>query len=186
MAGWLIDKLRGDQGGRRVQQYLASVSAEPDEADVRWLAEAGDADEDRARWELRYARRAIGLLVAQKDALDDRTASDVAREMHRALQMDRNVAASMVLVAEKQLTERVRAYKAGLEGRALGEAVERRLARVLVGGTRAPSRAEVLDRGAAIVQRYLEGAHQALREAFGVPDLPPDQAPSAWKSGPDR
>jgi len=186
MAGWLIEKLRGDGGGRRVQQYLGAVSADPDEDDVRWLAEAGDGDQDRARWELRYARRAIGLLVAQQEALDDRTASVVAREMHRALQMDRNVAADMVLVAEKQLNDRVRAYKAGLEARALGENVERRLARVLVGGTRAPSREEVLSRGAAIVQQYLAGAHDALRQAFGVPDLPQDQAPSAWRAGPSR
>jgi hypothetical protein len=186
MAGWLIEKLRGDQGGRRVQQYVDAVSTEPDEGDVRWLATAGDGDEDRARWELRYARRAIGLLVAQRDALDDRTASVVARELHRALQMDRNVAASMVLVAEKQLTDRVRAYRAGLEGRALGEAVERRLARVLVGGTRSPSQAEVLERGAAIAQRYLDGAHEALRRAFGVADVPTEQPPSAWKTGPVR
>ena len=41
-------------------------------------------DVDHARWELRYARRALGLIAAQRDALDDRTASVVARELAEA------------------------------------------------------------------------------------------------------
>jgi hypothetical protein len=183
MAGWLA-RLRGEgQSGPQVQRYLAVVSAEPDEDDVRWLAGLSAAiDEDRARWELRYARRVIGLLVSERDALDDRTASVVAREMRQALQMDRNIAANMVHVAERQLNERLRAYRAALEARTLGEPLERRLARILVGGASSSLSADTMDRAAAIAQRYLAEANEALRGSFGAAELPLDQRPSDWRS----
>ena len=99
---WFFGKSKATEQRRRaVQAYVLASSAEPDEPDVQWLATiAGDGDVDRARWELRYARRAVALLVAERDALDDRTGSLVAREMRQALQMDRGVAAGMVAVAE--------------------------------------------------------------------------------------
>ncbi len=182
---WFFQSLRGDAVVRKVQMYVAAISQEPSEDDVQWLADSADGDLDRARWELRYARRAIGLLVAERDALDDRTPSAVARELKRALQLDRNIAADRVKVAERQLNERVRAYRSGLEARSLAEAPERRLARVLAGNARSTS-AEILNRGAAIAAQYLRESGEALRRAFGAADLPPDQRPSTLRPGNPR
>ena len=77
----------------RARRYVAVLSTEPSMADVEWLAaRATGGDVDHARWELRYARRALCLLAAQRDALDDRTASVVARALGRALAADPHVA----------------------------------------------------------------------------------------------
>ena len=71
---------------RKADTYVASLMREPAEADVEWLARtATRGDADHARWELRYARRALGLIVAQRDALDDKTGSDVARTLAVAM-----------------------------------------------------------------------------------------------------
>ena len=54
----------GRERQRRAAAVVAALAAEPDEADVAWLADAGaNGDVDHARWELRYARAALGLLV---------------------------------------------------------------------------------------------------------------------------
>ena len=67
---WTLDR----EQRRRATTYVSALFAEPSEADVEWLSLHGtDCDTDHARWELRYARRALGLLGAQRDALDDRT-----------------------------------------------------------------------------------------------------------------
>jgi hypothetical protein len=67
---------------RRATACARALAREPAEEDVHWLAAHGTAgDLDHARWELRYARRALGLIAAQRDALDDRTASAVAHAL---------------------------------------------------------------------------------------------------------
>jgi hypothetical protein len=49
---------------RKADKFVASLLREPASEDVAWLATlATRGDEDHARWELRYARRAVGLLV---------------------------------------------------------------------------------------------------------------------------
>ena len=60
---WPFGKSKAaEQVGAPSQSYVRDASAEPDEDDVQWLASiAGDGDLDRARWELRYARRAFAL-----------------------------------------------------------------------------------------------------------------------------
>ena len=92
---WLFGKSKmAEQRRRAAQLYVQDAYAEPDAVDVQWLASIlGAGDDDRARWELRYARRAAALLVSEREALDDATGSLVAREMRQALQMDRGVAA---------------------------------------------------------------------------------------------
>ena len=79
---WLADRaLRA-----RADRYARTLAAEPAEDDARWLADvATHGDVDHARWELRYARRSLGLLSAERDALDDRTPSAVARAVLEAL-----------------------------------------------------------------------------------------------------
>jgi hypothetical protein len=180
---WPFGSSKTSDMARAVQGYVREASREPDEADVEWLASvATDGDADRARWELRYARRALALLVAERDAFDDRTASLVSREMRQALQLDRGVAAGMVRVAERQLNERLKSFRTALTERTTGEPVERRLARVLL--VRLPGRdaSPDLDRAAGIAQSYLSGAVESLRRSFGTPAVPLDEPPSAWRS----
>src|SRR5690242_21611425 len=46
---------------RKAQRFVERLMAEPSDDDVRWLATAAThGDTDHSRWELRYARRALG------------------------------------------------------------------------------------------------------------------------------
>lgn len=174
-----------EQGRRAVQAYIADASSEPDEADVQWLASAiGDGDIDRARWELRYARRAFALLVAERDALDDRTGSVVAREMRQALQMDRSVAAGMVALAERQLNERLAYFRSAFAERSATETTDVRLARVFLDRLGVRDVSGNIGRAASIIRRYVEASQDALRSAFGVAKVPEDQPPSVWAKRP--
>ena len=76
VAGGLFSNWRAEWRQRRqAVAYTATLREELAEDDVQWLgAVALQGDMDRARWELRYARMALGLLAAERDALDDRTA----------------------------------------------------------------------------------------------------------------
>lgn len=106
---------------------------EPPSQAVEWLsANATSGDADRAIWELRYLRRALGLLIAERDALDDRTASAVARNLAVAIQADRNVAAAMVKLAERQFNERLAAYREMMQLRGSPESYPRRIGRALL------------------------------------------------------
>src|SRR5262245_11479193 len=102
--------------------------AEPAPEDVTWLSQAAtNGDEDRARWELRYARRATGLLSAERDALDDRTASAVAREIGESWSKDRNIAPGMRRTAEQQFNARLRGLGQALTARSSTEPTGARL-----------------------------------------------------------
>ena len=83
-----------------------------------WRRSATRGDVDHARWELRYARRALGLIVAQRDALDDRTASIVARVISERMARDENIASEMAETAERQFNARLSAYRDGLGAKA--------------------------------------------------------------------
>jgi hypothetical protein len=155
--------------------------AEPDEGDVRWLAErATGGDADHARWEWRYARRAFAVLVAQRDALDDRTGSVVAAAVAAAMAGDPRVARGKRAVAARQLNDRLAAYGAILRSREPGVPTGERVARLLFAfaGSAEPTEAD-LTRGAAAVGSMLTEAHDTLAEHFGGADLPPDVAPSS-------
>ena len=82
----LFSSFRDDRALLRKSAEFASVlMAEPAPSEVEWLASvATRGDVDHARWELRYLRRAVGILIAQRDALDDRTPSEALRALlHR-------------------------------------------------------------------------------------------------------
>lgn len=168
--------------GRRpsaAQRYVARVVEEPAAEEIQWLATAAThGDQDRAGWELRYMRRALGLLVAQRDALDDRTGSAVARELGIAMQADRHVAADRVKVAERQFNERLSAYREMMALRGMPDTPAERVARTLLLLSGCPRiELEAVAQGAALVERWLRESEDGLRAAFGDPRLPAAGAP---------
>lgn len=181
---WPFGKSKAAEQRRRAAlAYVQLAYAEPDEPDVQWLASVvGDGDDDRARWELRYARRAAALLVAERDALDDRTGSLVAKEMRQAMQMDRGVAAGMVAVAERQLGQRLTSFRTAFADRSVGETAEQRVARDLLDRLGVRDVSANVPRAAVIVRQYHEASQEALRRAFGVASVPEDQPPSVWRT----
>ncbi|HJU72999.1 MAG TPA: hypothetical protein VJ717_04575 [Gemmatimonadaceae bacterium] len=176
----LFSNWRGEWRLRRqAAAYVSVLRQEPADDDVAWLAGvATEGDVDRARWELRYARTALGLLTAERDALDDRTPSLVAREIAAALHADPRVAAQMVKVAEQQFNERLSTYRHALTDRRATLAVTERLGDALLRVAGAVPNAETRTRASAIVSRGLDEANAALREQFGAAALPPDVRPS--------
>lgn len=179
----LLDRLRPSGGSleRQAKAYVHALQGEPSEEDVRWLASLTlSKDPDHARWELRYARRALGLLAAERDALNDRTPSAVARALSDALAADPNVAAERVELAEAQFDQRLLEYRTALGKRDGREQAPQRMARVLLTFARAVT-SDVdgaIARGAAILSRDLAAANEALRRAFGTAELPEDVKPS--------
>lgn len=169
---------------RRASIYVSALALEPAEEDVAWLARFDrDGDLDHARWELRHARRALGLLVAERDALDDRTASDVGRALGTALRYDRRIAPDKRPVAEQQLNARLAAYGEALRARTGEEPTGARLGRALLTFTAAAEASsfpgDALAHAGELLARYLLEANGALREAFGEVSLPEDVPPSA-------
>jgi hypothetical protein len=166
---------------QRAAGYVRTLAVEPEESTVDWLArEVTRGDADRARWELRYARRALGLLVAGRDALDDRTASVVARELASSLGRDRNVAADKLALAERQLNARLRAYGEALATRGAGEPTAARLGRALLAsaGFAGEPPGPLVARAGELLSGYAARSNEALRAAFGTASLPEDVAPS--------
>jgi hypothetical protein len=165
---------------RKANEFVAALFREPDDADVAWLASAATrGDADHARWELRYARRALGLIAAQRDALDDRTASMVAKEISDAYARDKHIAAGMLDTAERQFNARLSAYRDGLSARG-GAPTQVRMGQTLfafAGGTFRGQDANIL-RGGDLLARYLTEANEALRSAFGTAQLPENVVPS--------
>jgi hypothetical protein len=166
---------------RKAEKFVARVLAEPSDDDVRWLAQtATHGDTDHARWELRYARRSLGLITAERDALDDRTSSLVARALADATARDPQVAPEMQEVAERQFNARLSAYRDALAARA-GAATAARLGQTLfafAGGSFRQIDEHIL-RGGDLLAAYLAEANAALRDTFGKASLPENVPPSA-------
>lgn len=145
---------------------------------LSWLAQLAGNREVAAR-ELMFARRAVGLIVAERDALDDRTAADVAHQL------------APVLVAEARRNardgeawvDRWRSYTATLALRGNPEPPAVRLARVLLGGAGviAPDAAAV-SQATHFIQETRSALNEQLQVAFGAVSLPDDVRPSALGS----
>ena len=169
---------------RKANQFVDAVLAEPAPDDVGWLARAATrGDEDHARWELRYARRAIGLLVAQRDALDDRTASVVARALSEAFDRDDRIDQDRRELAERQFNARLSAYRDALAARVADSAV--RLGQTLLAFSGGSFR-DVDDnvrRGGDVLAEYEKDANERLRSVFGSAALPEHVPPSAVAGG---
>ena len=171
---------------RRRRQRAATVVAvlfrEPGEGDVLWLADgATQGDVDHARWELRYARRALGLIAAQRDALDDRTASDIASAIAAAFAIDPHVAPDHRPLAERQFNDRVTTYREALQSRGGPIGPADKLGRMLLAFSSDSARTAgaPLARAVELMASYLDEASAALRDAYGgAPPLPEDTKPS--------
>jgi hypothetical protein len=160
--------------------YAAALMQEPASADVEWLAtDATRGDRDHAVWELRYLRRALGILVAQRDSLDDRTPSEALRALLHRMQEDHNVDGELVELAERQFNARLSAYRDAFTSRGHGAAAMR-VAQNLLAFSGGPIRADdpAVKRGATLVSDYLVACNAALQESFGKAQLPEDVQPS--------
>src|SRR2546430_3241145 len=159
---------------RKAAAFVTALFREPDPNDVSWLAEnATRGDVDHAQWELRYARRALGLIAAQRDALDDRTASIVAKEISESFVRDKNIAAGMVETSERQFNVRLSAYRDGLAARA-GAPTPIRMGQTLFAfaGGSFKRQDENIVRAGELLETYLAEANEALRASFGTAVLP--------------
>ncbi len=166
---------------RKADQYVAALLREPGADDVAWLARcATRGDEDHARWELRYARRAIGLLVAQRDALDDRTGSLVAEALSAAFEGDGRIDRERFGLAERQFNARLSAYRDALGARATDGIA--RLGQTLLAFSGGSFREvdDTVRQAGTILSSYDKEANESLRSAFGNAALPEHIPPSAF------
>lgn len=166
---------------RKALKYVRALHVEPSEADVAWLASIDPGgDEDHAIWELRYARLAMGVLAAERDALDDSVPAAVAHAVTESLSSDRRIAAAMLPLAERQFGSRLATYRDAVARRHAGDPMDQRLGRTLLEFT---SHVEVpdqrtVDRAGQIAQGYMRSASTVLMEVFGRASLPEDVRPS--------
>ncbi len=166
---------------RKAIAFLAAVRREPAEADVRWLAGvAARDDQDHARWELRYARLALAVLTAQRDALDDRTGSDVVAALGEAMAEDPRVDPMMQELVGRQLNDRLSGYKEALIARGGAVGSGERLGRVLLAfaSDGARSAGAPLPRAVELLSGYIAEANAALRSVYGEATLPEHLPPS--------
>ncbi|HVZ77732.1 MAG TPA: hypothetical protein VG818_07105 [Gemmatimonadaceae bacterium] len=165
----------------RADRYVAALLGEPAAADVDWLAAtATRGDRDHAAWELRYARRALGLVTAQRDALDDRTGAVVAHTLTAAFERDPHIDPDRVELAQRQFNDRLGAYRDAIGARVTAATPER-LGRTLLafsGGSFRDRDAGVI-RAGELLSQYLLSANESLRQAFGQASLPENVPPSA-------
>lgn len=165
---------------RRAAVYLGAITQPVAPADIEWLTRIAEGPHDNlAIRELQFASRAIGLIVAERDALDDRTASDVAHQLATVISSEgrRDSAAG------RAWSERWRAYTSALAARGSTESPAARLARVMLTGSgiEAPT-TEQLIRGTQYILAVRAAANEALRTAYGSASLPEDVRPSAVRT----
>jgi len=169
---------------RRAGSVAEVLRREPDGNDVVWLADAAaNGDHDHARWELRYARAAIGLLVAQHDALDDRTSADVATAIAEAFETDSRIAEDRRDLAARQFNERLLGYREALRLRGGPITPQDAMGRCLLAfaSDGARTAGAPLAYAVEVMERYADEAAAALRSNYGEAQLPEDVTPSALR-----
>jgi hypothetical protein len=171
---------------RHAAGYVAALMEEPATDAVARLARLGDGDGDHARWELRYLRRSLGLLLAGRDSLEDRTASLVGRALAQAVEHDPSAAPNMRAISATQFNARLRAYRETMGQRGAARMPVTRLGERLLafaGGRPGMPGAEWCARW---VEEETELLNALLRREFGTAELPEDVAPSEAFGDPHR
>jgi hypothetical protein len=165
---------------RRARAYAETLLDEPPARDVQWLAERSTrADRSLAARELRYAHRAIGLIAAQRDALDDKTASAVAHALADAMPLVPPVRPEERTGIAREWQARVRLYGDAMSQRGGdGGRPMPRLARVLLEVTHVPVTPEAIAEVTTMLDERRGRANEALRRVFGDVALPEDRPPS--------
>lgn len=174
IANWKAARERRRLADAFLQRLLVPIEPRV----VEWLASAC-GDVSVAQRELTFARRAIGLTAAGRDALDDRTASDVARAMAPLLETEARQSARDA----SEWADRWQAYRSALAARGVPDSPTVRFARIMLSGVGigqpAPS---TLTQAADVLQSMRGLANEALRASFGAASLPEDIRPSALRS----
>lgn len=171
---------------RRAKIVAEGFGREPDSADVAWLAEAAaNGDEDHARWELRYARAALGLLSAQRDALDDRTSAEIARAISAMLERDPRIAEDRRELAAQQFNERLLAYREArsLRGGPITAADATGRCLLAFASDSARTAGAPLAYAIELLEKYSTETADLLRQTYGEASLPDDVPPSVLRSG---
>jgi len=171
---------------QNARRYVGAAMADPLDDDVRWLSGAATAgDEDHARWELRYARLSTAVFVAERDALDDRTGSEIVAALHEGLATDERIAPDLRVLAERQLSDRMQGYREAFFSRGGATGTSENLGRVLLSfaSDGARSAGAPLARATAVLAGYSLECNAALREAYGTANLPEHLPPSEVAGG---
>ena len=179
-AAWRTERERR----HRAAVVAEALRREPDGNDVVWLADAAaNGDQDHARWELRYARAALGLLIAQRDTLDDRTSAEIATAMTEAFETDPRIAEDRRDLAARQFNERLLGYREALHVRGgpvtPPDAMGRCLLAFASDGARTAG--APLAYAIEVVERYAAEAAEMLRRTYGEARLPEDVPPSVLR-----
>lgn len=180
LPGWRESRERE----RRARAVIDGLRHEPDEADAQWLADAAaNGDLDHARWELRYARAALGLLVAQRDALDDRTAAELSHAYLASLDDDPRIATDRRDLVERQFNERLQAYREAMQLRGGTVQAADRVGRCLLAFASDGARTAGAPLAYAIelLQKYADESAELLRTTYGEATLPEDVKPSVLR-----
>jgi hypothetical protein len=180
-----FDKWRSErQLQRKASQFVDAIESEPASDDVAWLANtATRGDDDHARWELRYAKAALGLLVAQRDALDDRTASLVGRALSDRFESDDRIDRDRRDLASRQFNARLSAYRDAFGARAAAARGVLGQTLLAFAGGAFRNADEQVARASGILAGYEREANEALRSVFGAAALPEHVPPSAALGG---
>lgn len=160
---------------RLAETYVRHILSPQGHDDLAWLSSRIGNREIASR-ELTFATRAICLIVAERDALDDRTASDVVHALAPILERESRRSAEH----GQQWLARRRDYATAMATRGQSDEPAVRLARVLLAGaglsTVGP---DDLARATHAIQVERTRANEALRSVFGEASLPEDVRPSA-------
>lgn len=178
--GILADRREQRRRQALAERYLDNVLHDPSADELSWLMQASGASRELALIELAFSQKAIGLIVAERDALDDQTAADVSHAIDAIVAREALVRRGVIEEWHAHWAE----YHDALEARGRAEPPLKRIARVLLRrcGTPEPQ-PEQLARAERLVTTFRHAANEALREAFGVASLPEDRPPSALLRG---
>jgi hypothetical protein len=168
---------------RRARAFAETLLEEPASIDVQWLAEqSAHGDRSRTARELRYAQRAVGLIAAQRDALDDKTASAVAQALTAAMPLVPPVRPAERAQVVREWHARMRLYGDAVAQRGSDTRPIPRMARVLLEVSDARVTTDSVAHATLLLDARRVAANDALRKVFGDAALPEDRPPSTIRA----